>query len=83
MDKSDVIAPVAIFLGIIAAIWIIALTGFGIIKVGSNMFDSGPASLNTTETNIKECWAHGGSPVMDTNGDYDDFKTCQFNKETK
>lgn len=76
MDK------VKMFTGIWAAIMISVVSVFCLFKLGSYMFHAEPSiSESVTKTNIAECWKAGGVPEMDTNGEYDDFKTCK--KEVK
>lgn len=70
---------VKIFMGIWSACMISVISVFGLFKLGSYMFHVEPSKDTPTPTqqNIAECWKAGGVPEMDTNGDYDDFKTCK------
>ena len=78
-------ASVRIFTGIWAATVISVVSIFCLFKLGSYMFHVEPTGSKTqtsiTGINVAECWKAGGVPEMDTNGDYDDFKTCK--KEQK
>lgn len=65
------------FLLVVAAVVIATITAFGLIKLGGAMFDV-PTQGSITDRNANRCWARGGTPVMDTRGEDDDFKTCKY-----
>lgn len=68
------------FLLVWLAVVILVLTGFGLTKLSGIMFDTQPTST-LTDRQAKECWQHGGTPVLDTTGTDTDFKTCTYGKE--
>lgn len=78
-------SPVRTFTFAWAACMISVVSIFCLLKLGSYMFHVEPPNTSLapsiTSVNVAECWKAGGVPEMDTNGDYDDFKTCK--KETK
>ncbi len=79
-------SPVKTFTFVWAACMISVVSIFCLFKLGSYMFHVEPTNTapapSVTMYNVEQCYKVGGTPVMDTNGDYDDFKECKL-KETK